>query len=725
MDWGSTLAPRRAGHDTEEAVYLPTQHNAEGALMFLLGKDYGEDASDESLIGKAAVKTLKYPGASNSVYRAMITIGSHRRSALLRKWVADYSTKPMTKKTAKNLSLFSSPRYNPGKGEKHMQDSVRSDVGWEEKESTKPLSQKTESPYAMRMPMGDSRARTVESTPTPQSRRVKSCASDSFVFLETPLASPNAGGKYGETVSSLSSYGGWGQPRSAITATPAASPVNHRNNDESYRMPNLVAATPVSQQNHSGNKDNWGQRFVDYQSKSQEAGSGLLDSAKRSDGPEKPWNGLPSVTQHFVRGQGWTTSKNGVKVIDDKNNLGWDQCSSPAKSESKQTVDQSKLQNQIDSLQWRLADISDSLQQVLKSQEELKASVDQNKPAATAHNDSQPCSATPSKSLYDLLAMPTAIAPPQTTSQLDNATRESIHRVEVELAKLSVNLRGQAAPITNNNDGEVALREVKRLDDVLTRAIATIDGQASLIENLENRQTSFANMAHMYDDRVVQCEVRIAECEDQMERYPGDWDTGEMNERINSAVDFDEQLLQKLDVVNERLDKLEDPTALNSYGCARVLCECDDCNTVGQAAEGRKIEDHQNGAGPDWQHNTCSRCPTDTHYTRHCHIPPMELCGWGCGWAEHLGQGCRLGQAPYGVPPSCRCEDCVSGPEKDASGSSKTREDDDGWGPPEPCSACGSTSHNANDCWGNGLCGWCGEEEHQGWKCRERINSAW
>ncbi|SMY20537.1 unnamed protein product [Zymoseptoria tritici ST99CH_1A5] len=731
MDWGSTLAPRRARHDTEEAVYLPTQHNAEGALMFLLGNDYDEDASDEFLIGKAAVKTLKYPSASNSVYRAMITIGKDRRSALLRKWVADYSTKPMTKKTAKNLSLFDSPRYNPGKGEKRMQDSACSDVGWGKTRSKEPLSQKTESPYTMRMPTADSRARTVESTPTPQSRRVKSCDSDSFVFLETPLASSIVAEQQVGTGSRYSMGDGWGTP------------LRHKNDEwESHNGGKL--STPVVKK-HTHIKSVPGYASVStttppqfsfnyFGTQQNNDGWGCGNNGKSLASTPDPWGSPPSVSQgrweplgasNKSRNAGWGAFDEDIESIKldgggDKS-IWNDGMSHAANVESSQTP--AVVAGQLRNLEYRLADISDTLHQVVHFQEEQKSATADIKPTAIPHACLQQCPGDSIKSLSDLLSLTTkALAAPQVTPQVDTTTRESIHRVEVELAKLSVGFRGQAPPVINNNDGEVALREVKRLDGVLTRAIDTIERQASLIENLEKRQTTFATACN---DRAVQCEVRIAECEDQMERYPGDWDTGEMNERINSAVDFDEQLLQKLDFVNDRLDKLENPTALNSYGCARVLCECDDCNTVGQAAEGRKIEDHQNGAGPDWQHNTCSRCPTHTHYTRHCHIPPMELCGWGCGWAEHLGQGCRLGQAPYGVPPSCRCEECVSVPEKDASGSSKTQEDDDGWGPPEPCSACGSTSHNANDCWGDGLCGWCGEEKHQGWKCRERINSGW
>ncbi|EGP91721.1 uncharacterized protein MYCGRDRAFT_90155 [Zymoseptoria tritici IPO323] len=407
MDWGSTLAPRRARHDTEEAVYLPTQHNAEGALMFLLGNDYDEDASDEFLVGKAAVK---YPSASNSVYRAMITIGKDRRSALLRKWVADYSTKPMTKKTAKNLSLFDSPRYNPGKGEKRMQDSACSDVGWGKTRSKEPLSQKTESPYTMRMPTGDSRARTAESTPTPQSRRVKSCDSDSFVFLETPLASSNVADKQEETGSTISMGDGWGK-------SPAS----------------MVSMLPPYMSTERG----WGN-----------GGQARPSSSAVKFGPVSPesspcFGEVNAASSVYSKGRcGYNDDGESIfipgrrqsKLTDD--NLGWgaESVRSPAPERPENSLEFALLQNHVDCLQDRLDAMSQTLEQTTQSLEEQRMASATTKSAATAATHAQPCSENSIKSLSDLLSLTKALSIPQAASSVDNATRESIHRVEVEMA---------------------------------------------------------------------------------------------------------------------------------------------------------------------------------------------------------------------------------------------------------------------------------------------------
>jgi hypothetical protein len=209
-----------------------------------------------------------------------------------------------------------------------------------------------------------------------------------------------------------------------------------------------------------------------------------------------------------------------------------------------------------------------------------------------------------------------------------------------------MSVRGQATPSTIVDTNVALHSKVQALEDTLTGALATI-------ACLELRLTKHSQTCQGHQDSAEQ---RIADCEDQMDRYPGDWEIAGMNERINSAVDFDGKLLEKLDVVNERLSTLEQSTSYRPYstaarvdnngveciaanGWANVPCDCEFCE---EENETKSVSGPGSpGCGVDHWSADCPTYCTQCHEHGHICPEPLEvpMCG-GCGSYHYPDSQC-------------------------------------------------------------------------------------
>jgi hypothetical protein len=471
------------------------------------------------------------------------------------------------------------PPSQGGHRNKNVKSSERSGSDRPGMSSSKIHTEKTK-PFVMRMPQGDPEVYSRQSTPSPKPRRVVSSSSDSYVFMDTPVASSDILGKRGKTDTKSS------------MSDESPIPCFESREQELARKQGVSVPGGLPQSDTK-----W-----DVESRSWRA-------------PSKKSFGYDHSKSQYECG-GWGDGPADVKSLGD----GWEKASGGAKSTlpphlwneySHSSSKQRQLENKISALEDRLDGQQKSLQGLLGSHKE---------PSGLSNKD-----------FVDLLQTAKSLMTRESAPQADTTIREAIHRVEVELAKLTV--RDSAPSFASNSDGELALREVKRLEGILHSAVDTIGRQASLLNTLQQQQLSHAATCQQ---NATSCEQRIIDCESQMERYPGDWDIAEFKERINTSVDFDEKLLQKLDVVNERLSSLEEHS-VSKTGYYNSWSE--------------------------WVVYKCCKCRSTDHWPGECVIADKKmdiLFSWeACSSCEHCGEKGNITHAcsegMHDASPYCFC----------------------------------------------------------------------